>query len=154
MKRIYIITILAVICGLTAMAQNNPDIAHQTTGRDRGGFALGSVPIITYHEASQTLTVHGSVLTTYFELTIKTMITQEIKFQEMFEGASATIDVSDLEDGETYQIVFVDSRNTNFVTMFEKTASWTSEPGIIGVKTDPANSLNGLDNLNHNIKGK
>lgn len=38
MKRFYIIAILITICSLTAMAQNRPDITHQSTGRDRGGI--------------------------------------------------------------------------------------------------------------------
>jgi len=35
MKRFYLIAILMTICGMTAMAQDRPDITHQTTGRDR-----------------------------------------------------------------------------------------------------------------------
>ena len=37
MKRFYIIAIL-IISGMTAMAQNRPDITHQTTGDDRRGI--------------------------------------------------------------------------------------------------------------------
>jgi len=38
MKRFYLIAILFAIASLTAMAQDKPDMTHQTTGEDRDGI--------------------------------------------------------------------------------------------------------------------
>ena len=47
MKRLYIITILAIICSMSAMAQNSPGMAHQNNGKDRwqikGSFSRPSI---------------------------------------------------------------------------------------------------------------
>lgn len=123
MKRIFII-ILITICGLTAMAQDRPDMTHQSTGRDRIDFVTGSSPIIIYNGNSQTLTVNGNLFVTYFELTIKSMDTQEIVFQEEFEGHTATISVVDLIDGKMYQVEYADNRGTTYMMMFQKRPSW------------------------------
>ena len=61
MKRIYIITILAAICGLTAMAQNRPDIAHQNTGRDRIEFGFyADQPTLVYDDVTNEIAVYGN----------------------------------------------------------------------------------------------
>ena len=133
MKRIYIITILAVICGMTAMAQNRPDMAHQNTGRDRGGFAFHAIPIITYNDYLQQLTIVSNNVDA-FELTITSVATHEIKIQESFEGSSATINVSFLDNNGVYLIEFLGSDGTTYMTEFVKTASWTDSS--VGTRTD------------------
>ena len=123
MKRIFTI-ILITICGMTAMAQDRPDMTHQSTGRDRIEFVFGSNPIITYSEFSQVLTVNANIFVNHFELTIRSVETYEIVFQDVFEGATAAISVADLTDGKYYQVEYVDSNGLYYVKMFEKISSW------------------------------
>ena len=137
MKRIYIIIILAVICGITAMAQST-GMAHQTNGSDRKLEFVNGNPVITYNDLSQTLTVNGNILVTYFELTIKTMDTQEIEFQDVFEGPTTTLDVSFLADG-CYQVVYMDSRGTTYWKEFEKSSSWLDGWGTSWVDLNKLN---------------
>lgn len=57
MKRFYIITILAIICSLTAMAQNRPGMAHQTNGGNRNNIATNlSMPSVTLSGSELTVT--------------------------------------------------------------------------------------------------
>ncbi|MBR6947442.1 MAG: hypothetical protein IKH53_05750 [Muribaculaceae bacterium] len=49
MKRLYI-AILITICGMTAMAQDRPDMTHQTTGRDRDGFDSYEMLMLQFNE--------------------------------------------------------------------------------------------------------
>jgi hypothetical protein len=150
MKRLYIIIILAVLCGITAAAQGRPNISHQSTGRDRTGFALSAPPLISYDNASQQLTINASKNTAYFELTITSMATQQIEVQELFEGTSAMVNVAMLNDGTSYKINFVDNKGMTYSTMFEKNASWSSLPGGIGqFDSSTWNQQN-----DYNIKGK
>jgi len=48
MKRIYIITIMTILCSMAAMAQNRPDMAHQTNGGNRYEEMTSlSVPVVS-----------------------------------------------------------------------------------------------------------
>lgn len=125
MKRICIITILAVICGMTAMAQNRPDMAHQNTGRDRGGIVIVNAPVISYDENTQLLTVTRDNVN-YFELTITSVSTQEVELQEVYNGTSAMINVSFLTNNEAYLIEYLGSDGFNYSTEFVKSSSWTN----------------------------
>ena len=147
MKRIYIITILAVICGLTAVAQNRPDMAHQNTGRDREGFVIHAIPVITYNDYSQQLSIACDNVN-FFELTITSMATHEVVYQEIFEGSSATINVSFLENNGVYLIEYLDSEGTTYTTEFIKTASWVDSS--VGTRTD----LFELHNITGGQQGK
>ena len=58
MKRIFIFTIFAAICGMVAMAQGNPVITHQTSGNDRYERSFGySQPKVEYNYARQELII-------------------------------------------------------------------------------------------------
>lgn len=58
MKRIFIFTIFAAICGMVAMAQGNPVITHQTSGNDRYERFFGyTQPKVDYDNAKQELVI-------------------------------------------------------------------------------------------------
>ena len=152
MKRIYIITILAVLCGITAAAQGRPNIGHQSTGRDRIEFQLVEQPVITYDAISQTMTVTGCFGISNFELTITSMETQQIEFQELFEGSVATFNLAFLIDGALYRIDYVDSRGKTYNTLFEKSSMWSTTPEGLGVDMFDYNTW-GISN-DFYLKGK
>ena len=57
MKRFYIITILAITCSLAAMAQNRPDMAHQTNGGNRRDIKTSlSMPSVSLSGSDLTVT--------------------------------------------------------------------------------------------------
>ena len=70
MKRFYIIAILITICSMTAMAQNRPDITHQSTGRDRGGV-VSLVELLTPVFTEPYIMVYGCENSNYDVTVVK-----------------------------------------------------------------------------------
>ena len=68
MKRLYI-AILITICGMTAMAQDRPDINHQTTGRDRTEITMFSEVLQLQYNEDGMIEVLGCG-NDYFNVTI------------------------------------------------------------------------------------
>lgn len=123
MKRIYTTIILALICTVVAGAQGRPNISHQSTGRDRVEFFVQRAPLITYNDVNQQLTVASFNDVDNFELTITSMATHQVELQEVYEGASATINVSFLNNDGVYLIDYVASDGT-YTTEFVKSSAW------------------------------
>lgn len=98
MKRIFI-TILITICGMTAMAQNRPDIAHQSTGGDRfETYSFIQKPNVEYNAGQEMIIVSG-VNGQYFGY-LMAIATQEIELSLDVDGVYTEIDISDLADGK------------------------------------------------------
>lgn len=68
MKRIIIITILAVICGINAMAQDRPTGTHQSTGGDRTEF-FTLVSVLTPEFDDPNIVVYGCE-DAYYDVTV------------------------------------------------------------------------------------
>lgn len=69
MKRLYI-AILITICGMTAMAQDRPDINHQTTGRDRDGIITYAMMLTPVYDEPY-VEVYGCE-NNYYDVTVST----------------------------------------------------------------------------------
>ena len=132
MKRFYI-TILITICGLTAMAQDRPDITHQTGGGDRIKFGIVyDKPTLTIDNEAQEIIVEGSD-SEYYIVSITHASTQAVILESVIDGVYDIIDMSMLTSGS--YIISLTSSQWN-------TYSWTYENGQIS--NYGSASVNGL----------
>ena len=137
MKRFYIITILAVICGMTAMAQNNPGMAHQTTGRDRIEKKLfADKPSLVYDDVTNLITVYGSE-SEYYDVTITSASSQQLVLVTVIDGTFDIIDASIMSSG-TYYIELTSSHGNIY--------QWTFNQGLEGIGM-PGKSLDKIDDF-------
>ena len=128
MKRFYFIAILAAICGMTAMAQDRPDLTHQTGGDDRIDFAfIMDMPSLVYDGDAQEIIVMGSQ-SDYYTVTIMSQSTQMIMLETMVDGEYDIIDVSMLATG-TYIIALTSPRWNTY------SWSFTQGVGLSNIKT-------------------
>ena len=96
MKRIYIIAILITVCGLTAMAQDRPDMTHQTTGRDRVEFkSYADQPNLVYDSETNQIAVYGNE-SEFYDVNITSLATQQIVFIAVINGQYDIIDVNSI----------------------------------------------------------
>lgn len=102
MKRLYIITILAIICSMSAMAQNSPGMAHQNNGKDRwqikGSFSRPSIQydVINGEKILTVLNASGTC-----SLWINEYSTENIVFgPESVDGEYDEVNISCLETGK------------------------------------------------------
>ena len=111
MKRFYIITILAIICSLSAMAQNRPDMAHQTPGRDRDQFkATLSMPYVTLSNNYITVTGISGYWTMWMTDVSANMYMAPESFEGELEHYQISVDVP--EDIKYYLFITTSSGNT------------------------------------------
>ena len=132
MKRLIIITILALSCGLTTWAQNNPVSNHTCGGGDHDVIGVITNVVmpgvsLTYDEGTQTVIVNGLTDNVTYSVTIVSITTLE----EWYDAVSSfdnVIDVSFLEEakyritlesyeGSTY--TFVINLGGNSMTVFD-----------------------------------
>ena len=61
MKRIFFIIILSTICGMTALAQDRPDMINQSTGGNHDGvvYFYTNRPSVDYNATTHELTIMG-----------------------------------------------------------------------------------------------
>lgn len=116
MKRILFITILALCCGLTTWAQNNPVSNHTCSGGDHDFGAITSFVragiTLTYDECSQTIIVSGITDNSRYRVTITSVSTFEEWYDEV-SGYSYVIDVSFLVEGR-YKITLENDEGTTY----------------------------------------
>ena len=122
MKRFYIITILAIICSLTAMAQNRPGMAHQTTGRDRDQFMTSLlIPSVSLSDNQLTVTDISGFWTVW--------ITDEFgsicMSPRSFEGEN-TVDIGFYPSNDVTYVLYISTSAGN-------TYSWSIERGFVNM---------------------
>ena len=147
MKRIYIITILAAICGLTAMAQNRPDIAHQNTGRDRIEFGFyADQPTLVYDDVNNEIAVYGNE-SEFYDVIIMSASSQQVVLVTVIDGTYDIIDASIMSSG-TYTIELTSSHGNIYRWTFNQGLEGLTAPGITLDKIgDLMNRRNGFDTL-------
>ena len=142
MKRIFIISILITICGITAMAQNRPDMTHQSTGRDRMGSKIYvDQPVLVYDNTSNQIAVYGSE-SEYYHVTITLVSTQDVVFTATINGDYDIIDASIMSSG-TYNIALTSSHGNTYRWTFDH--GLQSSFGVIDKIVDLENRFNGFD---------
>lgn len=102
MKRVFFITILALCCGLSTWAQNNPVSNHTCGGGDHEigvitGFVRAGISL-TYDVCSQTIIVNGITDDSSYMVTITSVTTLEEWYDEV-SGYANVINVGGLEEG-------------------------------------------------------
>lgn len=109
MKKIFIISILIVICGMTAMAQNNPVTNHTSGGNDRKEI-IGFDPLgysVWYDSSSEEIVIGGLQEDISYLLMIAPARTPEVTLiAETIDGINNRVNVSMLDEGR----YFVDVR--------------------------------------------
>lgn len=142
MKRIFIISILITICGITAMAQNRPDMTHQSTGRDRMGTKLyNDQPVLVYDNTSNQIAVYGSE-SEYYHVSITMVSSQQVVFTATINGDYDIIDASIMSSG-TYNIALTSSHGNTYRWTFDEGLQGTS--GAVERVGDKENRLDGFD---------
>lgn len=114
MKRIYIISILTVICSLTAMAQE-PDKAHKTTGRDR---QCEPCEVTLVFDKNKNVIEVYSYDSDYYDVTFTPSTSQDVVIECRIIGEHNLIDVSNLSSG-TYIIILTSSHGNTYRWTFE-----------------------------------
>ena len=136
MKRIIFITILALCCGLTTWAQNNPVSNHACGGKNHEvgpntGYVRTGISL-TYDECSQTIIVTGITDNSIYMVTI----TSESTFEEWYDevsGYANVIDASFLVEGR-YRITL---ENNEGVTYSFRISIGSNSTSIFGGSLTP-----------------
>lgn len=122
MKRVYIITILAVICGMTAMAQNRPDNAHQTNGKDRiENRFFADQPTLVYDNETNQIIVYGND-SEFYDVVITSA--EQVVLITIINGEYDIIDASCMSSG-TYVVSLTSSRGNTY--------RWNFDQGLQGI---------------------
>lgn len=116
MKRILFITILALCCGLTTWAQNNPVSNHTCSGGDHNfgpntGYVRAGISL-TYEECSQAIIVNGITDNSSYLVTITSVSTFEEWYDEV-SGYANVIDASFLVEGR-YRITLENNEGATY----------------------------------------
>ena len=117
MKRFILITILAILGGMSAMAQNNPLSNHTSGGGDHNfnGGSRGFVRagfMLTYNSTDQLITVNGLQEYVNYTVLIVSMTTQQ-EWTDVVTREANVIGVSYLEEGK-YKITLEGSDGTSY----------------------------------------
>lgn len=116
MKRFNIFIITIAICGIAAMAQNRPDVTHQSTGDDRNIHKfVADMPTLSYNEEAREITVQGSQ-SDFYTVSIIVQSSQAVVLETVIDGTFDIIDVSMLESSN-YNIALTSSNSNTY--------SWT-----------------------------
>ena len=141
MKRFYIITILAVICGLTAMAQNRPDNAHQTNGKDRiENKFFADRPSLVYDNVTNQIIVEGND-SEYYDVVITSA--EQVVFTTVINGEYDIIDASFMTTG-TYVVSLTSSRGNTYRWIFDHGLQLVGNFGGLEINGDVFNRFNGF----------
>ena len=134
MKRFYIITILAIVCSLTAMAQNRPGMAHQTAGGNRNDIMTSlSIPSVSLSDNVLTVTNISGYWTVW--------ITDEF--------GSICMSPRSFEGEDTVEIGFFLSNDVTYTiyisTSAGNTYTWCIEHGFVNMTQLGEKSANHMD---------
>ena len=135
MKRIYIILTLSIVCCMAAMAQNRPDIAHQTTGEDRykKQFGYSERPVVYYDSDRKVIEISGSE--EYYNVFFNSQTTDFVWVVTAY-GPSDEISVMGLLDG-VYTMTVSTPVGTSFVWTFRKGTESDLQPSGLGSIIQP-----------------
>ena len=117
MKRLFIITILALSCGLTTWAQNNPVSNHTCSGGDHdvigvvNGFVMPGISL-SYDDDAQMITVNGITDNATYVVSIVSITTLEEWYDEV-SSYDNVIDVSFLDEAK-YRITLQSYEGTTY----------------------------------------
>lgn len=141
---------MAIICGMTAMAQNRPTGTHQTTGGDRGSFLFRlDQPTLVYDDVENLINVYGSE-SSYYDYNIKSQSTQMIIAAGTLDGNFDTIDATPMAVG-TYIITLTSAAGHEFQWLFDGELKLPNSIDGIDKKTDFERTNNVLEwGLQHN----
>ena len=144
MKRFVYIIILATICGMTAMAQDRPDITRQTSGGNHEWMPTHRIhmPTINYDEESCTITIIGDGASGYYLVDVINTSTGVSVLSTMIDGNVGVIDATMLLD-DSYLITITDDKGVAFSYLFDGALHTSSGSG--GSK--PANSTSIVTNI-------
>lgn len=124
MKRFYFISILITICGLTAMAQNRPDLTHQTGGGDRTIFNIVvDKPALSFDRNNHEITVQGNN-SEFYAVSVTLEDSQALIFETVIDGEYDVIDVSMLTSGN-YVIALTSSHGNIYTWNFNQASGLT-----------------------------
>ena len=129
MKRIYIITIIAITCCLTGMAQDSPGMAHQTTGKDRYNLIGNlSIPQVTINDDVISVThVSG-----FWTIWIKDESGDICKAPETYQNEQEEIDLGFVPlYGVKYTIFIKISSGSTYTWSFKKGGVVTPTGGLV-----------------------
>ena len=125
MKRIYIIAILITMCGLSAMAQDRPDLTHQTGGGDRNVFKfVNDQPTLIYDAGAREIQVTGSE-SAFYNVEITSQTSTMLILQTVIDGEYDVIDVSMLTAG-SYDITLISSNRNTYSWTFNQSGGLSS----------------------------
>ena len=153
MKRLYFIAIMIAICSMTAMAQDRPDIIHNTGGGDHGGItSFAQQPTLVYHEDTNQIEVFGC-RTDNYHVVIMLQPVQIIVWEGTIDGEYDIIDVSSLING-TYSIVLTNANGYSYTWTFDGGLSGSRLPGGVEKMSDktPNHMLGGSPNGQKTLK--
>ena len=110
MKRFIIISILATICGMTAMAQNRPDVIQQTNGDNHHYVPTTSAarPVLDYDAEAQEITVCG--LSEYYIVEVALASNYAVVYSATVSGDMGVINVESLTS-DVYNITLTNEYN-------------------------------------------
>ena len=140
MKRFIFISIMAAICGMTAMAQNRPDVVQQTTGGNHDDIPTFSVarPVLNYDADVQEITVIGML--EYYDVEMTLASNNAVVYSATVEGDMGVINVESLTHdvynitltggGRQYRYIFNASTGTVTFRGFGGTGSITPQSVI------------------------
>lgn len=151
MKRVLIITIMAAIGTLMAIAQDRPDLGHQTTGRDRGGQVIDRLinqPALTYDSKREIIIVQSDGNAVMYLVTFTNVQSNVEVYTAVIGGTYDEIDVSMLPSNVLYDITLDDCNGHIYHYTFNGEALGTSGPNVNLTIVDTS----GLDALGSFIK--
>ena len=119
MRRLFFITIMMTICGMTAMAQDRPDLTNQSGGGNHGGIVcLTQQPTLVYEEENEQIVVYGCE-TDFYDVKITMQSIQGIVWQGTIDGEYGIISTAALING-TYNIILTNDNGTSFTWSFNR----------------------------------
>ena len=129
MKRIFIIIAIAITCGLTAMAQDNPVSNHSCSGEDHEviGIERGNVRVgitLTYNADIQCIFVNGLKDQLNYMVTIQSMTTLN-EWNDNVTKFDNVINVSYLEAGK-YRIILESSEGATYTYLLTIGDFWST----------------------------
>lgn len=118
------------------MAQDRPNITHQSTGGNRGGFVtIVDRPILDFDSENRAIQVYGCE-SDYYDFVIMEKTSQAIIISGRIDGNYDTIDATPLVNGTTYTILLTSAHGNCYQWTFDGELITGIFPDGIGPKSD------------------
>lgn len=120
MKRIFFIIILSTICGMTALAQDRPDMINQSTGGNHDGVVYFYInrPSVDYNSTTHELTIIGDGSSAFYLVEITNAASDLLVFSTVIDGTFDVIDANPYLFG-VYNIRLTDDNGHPFLYTFD-----------------------------------